>query len=203
MFLTRPTANTAQTMADKFSIKELIEFERFCRDNALWDEMKKCFAPDSTVNISWFKGSGWGFIDASSKQGMRAPHKIYNTLVWINQQKAFALTLATIELPSIINGIKVMVQSEAKLVYRLQKTDELWYITAFESIYEKDSIVPVYPNNELNISPNQLSKYRDSYAGMCYIADMNQRSLADDLPGIDRPDLVDKLYQDAEKWIME
>ncbi len=32
--LKKPSANTAQDLMDKFNIKELIEFERFCRDNA-------------------------------------------------------------------------------------------------------------------------------------------------------------------------
>ena len=65
--LNRPMNNTAQDRADKFDVKELIEFERFCRDNALWDEMKKCYAPGAAVDISWYQGSGYGFVDASGK----------------------------------------------------------------------------------------------------------------------------------------
>jgi hypothetical protein len=42
MFLKRPIQNTPEEILDKFSVTELINFERFCRDNAQWDEMKKC-----------------------------------------------------------------------------------------------------------------------------------------------------------------
>ena len=65
MLLKRPLANTPEARADKYDILELIRFERYCRDNALWDEMRKCFSPDSFVNISWYQGSGDGFVTAS------------------------------------------------------------------------------------------------------------------------------------------
>ena len=52
IFLTRPVINTKEERNAKADILELINFERFCRDNAQWDEMRKCFAKDSFVNIS-------------------------------------------------------------------------------------------------------------------------------------------------------
>lgn len=52
IFLTRPVNNTEEERNAKADILELINFERFCRDNAQWDEMRKCFAKDSFVNIS-------------------------------------------------------------------------------------------------------------------------------------------------------
>ena len=54
IFLTRPVINTEEERNAKADILELINFERFCRDNAQWDEMRKCFAKDSFVNISWY-----------------------------------------------------------------------------------------------------------------------------------------------------
>ena len=67
MILTRPMPANPQQALDKAAIRELVEFERYCRDNALWDEMKKCYTEDSHVKISWFEGTGHGFVDASSK----------------------------------------------------------------------------------------------------------------------------------------
>ena len=43
IFLTRPVINTEEERNAKADILELINFERFCRDNAQWDEMRKCF----------------------------------------------------------------------------------------------------------------------------------------------------------------
>ena len=57
-FLTRPQPMTEAQRADKAEIMELLNFERFCRDNALWEEMRTCYAEDSIVDISWYHGSG-------------------------------------------------------------------------------------------------------------------------------------------------
>ncbi len=201
--LTRPMNNSAQDMANKFSVKELIEFERFCRDNALWDEMKACYSSDATVDISWYQGSGYGFVDASSKSQIAGTHKIYDTLVWLNGDKAFALTMATVEIRRLLDGAFVSILTDAKLVYRLVKADGLWHITAFTSIYEKDSIMPIYPNRNAHIDPAALAGYRQSYAGMCYMNHLDARPINEDLPGIDRPVLVDALYDAAQKWLEE
>ncbi|MBC8921736.1 bile acid 7-alpha dehydratase, partial [Escherichia coli] len=39
MLLTRNEPFTAEKIQAKTDILELVQFERFCRDNALWDEM--------------------------------------------------------------------------------------------------------------------------------------------------------------------
>ncbi len=199
--LDRPMNNSAEDIADKFSVKELIEFERFCRDNALWDEMKKCYSPDATVNISWYQGSGYGFVVASSQINLVAPHKIYNTLTWLNGDKAFALTMATVEIRQTLDGAAVSICTDAKLVYRLVKREGVWHIIAFTSIYEKDAIVPVYPNRNIHIDAGELSAYRSSYAGMCYMNHLAGRPTNENLPGVDWPELVEELYEEAGKWL--
>ena len=201
MLLERPGVNTTQEMLDKASVKELLEFERFCRDNALWDEMKKCFADDSVVTISWYQGSGHGFVEASSKMKMRAPHKIYNTGVWLNNDKAVAIMLATIGIRMEIDNTPVTVLSDAKLIFRAKKIDGLWFIAAFDSIYEQDSIVPVLPNCNFNLPKSELSGFRQSYACLSYSMHRNGLPVNSELPGIDRPDLVDLLYRELDEWL--
>ena len=201
MILTRPGKATSEEMLEKNAIKELLEFERFARDNDLWEEMKKCYSKESVVDISWYTGSGEGFIDASAALGMRGPHKIYNTQIWLNGNKAVALMMATIQLRYEIDGIEVELQSDSKLVFQVEKQNGLWMIAAFTSIYEQDRMIPVYPNNQLIIPKDQLGDFRSSYACMSYMNYKNGRPINNDLPGIDRPDLVEKLYQDLDKWL--
>lgn len=47
----------------KMSIVDLIVRERIARDGGQWDEMASCWHPESTIEVSWFKGSGTQFID--------------------------------------------------------------------------------------------------------------------------------------------
>ena len=84
-------------MLNKFAINELIEFERFCRDNALWQQMHGCYSKDSRVTVSRYKGDGCGFVEESSKMKTIAPHRIYNTLIWLNSDRAVAVTMAYTE----------------------------------------------------------------------------------------------------------
>lgn len=65
MLFTRNKPYTNETLLAKEDILELIQFECFCRDNALWESMETCFADDSYINISWFKGNGNEFVASS------------------------------------------------------------------------------------------------------------------------------------------
>jgi hypothetical protein len=202
MILTRPKIKAYQDTIDKANVKELIEFERFCRDNALWEEMDQCFLKDSNVNISWFQGTGSEFVEASKKMTTRAPHKIYNTEIWLNGDKAVAIMLVTIQSRTDIGGYLVELWSDAKLVFRVQKNDDQWYIKSMECIYEKDSLVPVYPNSRTTLEMEELSNFRQSYACLSYVLSKNGYEVNGDLPGLDRPELVEKLYKEADEWLM-
>lgn len=204
LILTRPRNCTLTEMKDKAAVKELVEFERFCRDNALWDEMKKCFTEDSIVDISWYQGSGYGFVEASRKMKTRAPHKIYNTEVWLNGDKAVAIMMTSIQTRTELNGITMDLSSDAKLVFRVVKKDELWYILSFTGIYEQDSLVPAYPKNNANLPDVKLEGYRQSYACLSYVLDkVNSTPVNNNLPGIDKPDLVKNLYSEIDRWLQE
>jgi len=201
MILTRPMPADPQQAMDKSAVRELVEFERYCRDNALWDEMKKCYAEDSHVKISWFEGTGHGFVDASSKWTERAPHAIHSVMVWLNGDKAVSFMTATIELRANIDGHQVEISSDATIIYRLCKIDGVWYIVNFQSIYEKDTIIPVFPDGGFTIPTGEIEKYRPSYAGIIYLTKQKGGMVNEELAGIDRPDLVEKIYNETDRWL--
>ena len=43
--------NTLEDVVDKFNIRELIEFERYCRDYKLWDEMRPLYHDDAKIVV--------------------------------------------------------------------------------------------------------------------------------------------------------
>lgn len=156
MLFERNRPYTQDTLLDKENILELIQFERFCRDNSLWDSMYECFAEDSMINISWFKGSGKAFVDASREMNRYAPHQIYNSQIWINQDRAVAIMQATIQTRLPINEVQMQLNSDAKIVYGLVKQDDTWYINTMECVYEKDSLAPVVPST-ISLPANALN----------------------------------------------
>lgn len=201
MLFKRPIPNTEQSIIDKLNVIELIQYERFCRDNAMWEEMKKIYAENSTVTVSWFHGTGKEFVDASSKTNTYSQHKLYDTLVWINNNKAVSITMATIQLRSSVNGYPMELSSDVRLMCRTQKIDGVWYIISMDAIYEKDSLISVYPNSNITIPAEEMSKFRPSYASLSYFLSKQGLKVNNDLPGIDRPETINKLYQEADDWL--
>jgi len=193
--------NTAEEIIDKFNIKELVEFERYCRDQKLWDEMEKCFHPDSSVNISWFSGTGHEFIEASKKMQSNAKHKINDTLIWLNKYRAVVEMMATIHISGELDGFPVDLMSYSRLHFRVEKRDGIWRISSFDSIYEKDLLVPVYPNNQIVIQGEQLRKYRPSYASLSYMLAKEGYDIDINLAGEDKPETIEKLYETSAKWL--
>ncbi len=201
MFIKRPLVNTEEDRNAKYDIQELIHFERFCRDNEQWEEMRKCFAKDSFVDISWFQGTGDDFVTASKNMNIYGPHKIYNTLTYINGVKAVSITMASLQIRMPINGTMYEVTSDTKLLFRTQKSDGQWYIVGFTSIYDKDVIAPIIPSVSVSFPDSALEGLRESYACLSYAGASSGRTINNDLPGRDRPDLVEKSYKDMEEWL--
>ena len=203
VFLTRPKTATEEERNAKADILELINFERFCRDNAQWDEMRKCFAKDSFVNISWYKGDGDGFVTASAASPIYAPHKIHNSLTWVNGDRAVTVMMATIQNRRTIEGVECELSEDTQLLFSTRKIDGQWYIVRFESIYEQDRMIPVLPDATLSLDRSVLDGFRQSYACMSYCMEMSGGGANQELAGRDRPETVEKTYDDLRKWLEE
>ena len=75
--------NTPEELADKENIRELVEWERYCRDYEHWDQMRACYHDDATVCTSWTTANIDDFVEGSKKRASIPPrHKIFNTIVW-------------------------------------------------------------------------------------------------------------------------
>lgn len=202
MFFERPmNKNTVDDIIEKFNIKELIEFERFCRDQKLWEKMKECFHKDSFVKISWFSGSGYEYIDASQRLKSSGKHRMYNTLIWLNSNRAIAESTVSIQSRNELDGIAVDLISYLRLHYRVEKRDEVWKVFSVDGIYEKESLVPQYPNSRLHVPEDKLKGYRASYAYLSLIIDKENLDLNSNLPGEDRPELISELYNLSNRWL--
>lgn len=197
MLFTKPVTTTVQELLDKNAVRELIEFERFCRDNALWDEMRRCFMPGATVTVSWYQGGAAGFIDASRRMESPAPHKLNNTLVWLNEKKAVAVTMASIQIRKTINKVPCDMVSYVRFLYKTQKVDSEWFVESMDCIYEKDCLVPVLPGGFTSGSP----VVRKSYSTLAAVLGAEGYPIAGDLPGDDLPETVHALLREAEGWL--
>jgi hypothetical protein len=75
-----------------------------------------------------------------------------------------------------------------------------WRISGFDIVYLRDKFTPVIPGQVLAIDPEAVKAFRPSYRFMSYSMTSSGFPVPNDLPGIDRPDLVDALVREVYGW---
>lgn len=201
IILKRPVHVSHEARLEKEAVRRLLTFERYCRDNALWDEMRSCYLDDAVVNSSWFRGKGMEYIEALSHRKERAPHHIHCILVWTHGNRAVAMMETTLQQRTAIDGVPIDLAADAQMLYRLVRINGEWYIKEWTTIYEQDNIIPSIPNTPLNIDVAELAKCRPSCQFIEYLHKKQGKAFFDELPGHDRPESLEAIYEAADRWI--
>jgi SnoaL-like domain len=194
---------TAQLL-DRLAITETIFTERAARDLGGWEAMLATYHPDATLSISWFTGTAVEFVEASKKSydaGIRATHTIGQPLVTINGDRALALATCLITCPVEIAGVASVMTSSSVLHERLERVDGDWKIVTLNAEYVYDALAPSNPSEHLAIDPERVKGYRKSYSMLCYLHSETGYVTSQNLPGADRPDLVEQLVSADEAWL--
>lgn len=198
--------NSIDTTVEKFDIIETIHRERIARDHADWAGLASFYHPDSRIEVSWIRGSGEDFVEGSRRQvesGLRGHHQIGITIVDIVGDKAIARTNCEITLlsPVTIAGVEVELRSLTRLHYRLARVEGRWLITYMTCVYAKDTVMPVVPGDFIEIDAALLRSFRKSYRYLSYMMREAGHAVADDLPGLDRPDTISKVEEADMLWL--
>ena len=69
------------------------------------------------------------------------------------------------------------------------------------SIYERDTLTPAVPGQEVPTTAAELSRYRPSYRCLAWYFDRQGSPLSDDLLGDDRPEEVARHYAQERDWL--
>lgn len=111
--------------------------------------------------------------------------------------------LATIQIRKQINGVEMEVQSDSKIIYQVQRMDGCWYIAGMRAIYDKDALIPVYPASGISMDKEKINRYRSSYAALSYSLEAEGYEVNPQLPGRDKPELVQSIYDEVSEWLYE
>ena len=93
-----------------------------------------------------------------------------------------------------------MMSSHVRLLRRAERRAALWRPSGFDSIHLRDEIAATIPGQIVTIDPEAVSAFRASYRLLSYYLASRGFPVPDDLPGIDRPDLVDALVREVYGW---
>ena len=130
-----------------------------------------------------------------------APHELHSMLTWVNDDRAVSIVTATIRMRRPFDGVLCELSSDVQLLYRTRRVNGQWYICGFDSIYEQDRLIPVLPDTKLNLESEALQNYRQSYACMSCFAEKSGIPTNQELAGRDRPETVQALYSELDRWL--
>jgi len=188
---------------DVVAVSQLVLRERLSRDLGLWDQMRDCYHDDSIVRISWLKASGPEFVRHSKEmaaRGVQASHRLGPIHVTLAGDRAIAQFTGTIDIPSTLKGIDVMMSSDARFLVRPERGAGVWRLFGFDIVYLRDEITPIIPGQVVTVDPEAVRGFRPSYRFMSYTLASGGFPVPNDLAGIDRPDLVDALVREVYGW---
>ena len=189
---------------DENLIDNLIQRERTARDTARWQDMADCYSSDSSVDVSWFQGSGKDFAKLSSEMAGGAIytfHMMCPAVVTLKADRALAETGCAIHGLAELEGVEIDIVSHSRLLWRVQRQGPDWIIAGMRAYYLSDAIVPADPTQIPKIDHGLFAGLRRSYRSIAYVMAKSGFPVRDDLPGIDKPQTVAFLRSQEEQWL--
>ena len=194
--------NAEQSVA----IQNLVHRERRARDFQAWDEMADCYHPDAEVEISWFRGSAADFVEGSKRiaaAGTRSIHQMAPSVITVRGNRALSDTGCEIHVLAALDGVDMIVSSQARLLSRVERRNELWRLSGFRTLYVWDTLMPVRPSRVPDLDEAELQRLRPSYRHLSYVMGRLGHAFPDDLPGVDDPETERLLRLKEEAWLGE
>jgi hypothetical protein len=195
-------------LADPVTERELyalVTRERLARDTGDWDLLLDLYWPDSTVRVTWFTGTIAEFVSVSRDQHQRGRGRGMHIIDPVRclhcGNRALVESRGQILIRPKLSGVECDVTSWGRFVSTIERRDGTWRLVTFDTIYSKDRIDPVIPGTMPDLNPQLLSTARTSYRFLTYLNRTAGYQVPDDLPGTDRPDLVNSYLTEAETWV--
>lgn len=188
------------------AVTALVLRERQSRDRARWQEMSDCYTPDATIAMSWFNGPAATFVQQSRSMdvgGSRGVHRLSPPTVRVCGDRAVAELPLVIEFRTDVDGTQADLCSFARSQYRAVREGGTWRIGAITSVYERDTLTPAVPGTTLPVTAQAFAGLRPSYRCLAWHLGRNGYPVPGDLPGDDRPEVVQALLAADGEWLTQ
>lgn len=188
----------------KTDIADLIIAERMARYDGNWDRMASFWHSDSSVELTWFQGSGAAFVGASNKVvNPNSPnfHMMAPSLITLNGDRAVAETPCTVLGFARVGEVECCVDSFVRLMWRVRRDEGRWLLAGLRCLYIRDMMQPCDPTTTPRLDEAKLTRFRLSYRYAAYHSAEAGVEISDDMAGTDRPDTVTALRAGEERWL--
>lgn len=196
--------NWSLKFADRAAVADVIQRERGARDGRIWADMAACYHPDAFVDVSWFRGGGDAFVEASrtvAEGPTLSFHSMSPAVVTIKGDRALAETGCSLHGMTELDGVDVALVGYTRLFWRALRSGDRWLIAGLRAMYISDMLLPRNPSRVPQIDDDALRTFRASYKYLSYIITKRGRTIQSDLPGIDRPESVVSLRAGEQQWL--
>ncbi|MCS0603446.1 nuclear transport factor 2 family protein [Streptomyces sp. LP11] len=157
------------TLLDKQDIADLMT-GWIHRDLGAWDRLRELFHPDGRIEVTWFEGLAYDFVDASERMGasdFRAKHLITSPVVSFSADgtRAVAETNAVIIGESVRLGLGC--NGHNRFIDRLEKRDGTWRILDRKSVYDFGTFT--FPAGVVDVDREAVARHPREYAALAYL----------------------------------
>ena len=203
---TEPPPQGTNEWADRIAITDVIMRERWSRETHNPEVAASCFSPGAWIEVSWFKGTAAQFIESAKRP---SPPDTVNfdsmspPVIWVRNDRAIVETSCAVHTALKLDGTEVINISFTRLLWRVERLEDQWLIAGLRGIYIRDTLQTSGPNQELKLDEKKLAGFRKSYRYLSYVLTANGRPVRDDLPGVDRPEIVDALRAGERQWLKQ
>jgi hypothetical protein len=203
----RPTGvvPSSEQAAQLWTIADLAQRERWARDAQDWALLEESYYPQSRIFLTWFDGPAAEFVAASRAMaqvpGGHATHDLGPTLVDVNGDRALADTRCAILFRREFEGVACELTAYCRHVSRVEREDGRWRLRTLVGVYEKNTLAPVVPGTAPRLDLDRLATYRRSYDFQAYHRAQSGHTVHHDRPGVDRPDLMERLVEADRQWL--
>ncbi len=190
-------------VADKLTIRELVENWAVWRDARLWDRFRTVWHADGRMMATWFQGGFEEFIKVNDEgwaRGVRILHFLGGSAIDVAGDRAIAQTKMTISQRAPVDGVICDVVCTGRFYDFFARRDGRWGLVLRQPIYEKDRLDPVDPAARLVLDRDLLNRFPEGYRHLAYLQAKIGYKVKPDMPGIEGPEL-DALYARGARWL--
>lgn len=190
-------------LADRLTLRELIENWAIWRDAGMWERFRAVWADDGRMMATWTQGTADEFIAMNREgwaKGVSILHFLGGFTADVAGDRAVTQTKMTISQRAEVYGVLVDVVCTGRFHDFLSRTAEGWKMRLRQPIYEKDRMDPVDPAASVVLDAEVLARFPEGYRHLAYLQSAIGYPVKDDMPGLRGP-RVEALYAAGAAWL--
>jgi SnoaL-like domain len=204
--MSAPTTDEGAVAAqlDRLAIKELVDNWIMWRDGRNWERFYEVCHPDCVMVTTWGGLTSPQEFAASAQrgfdQGDRMLHSVGGAVVELAGTRAISQSKMRIMQRGPVDGVMCDVTCIGRCYDFFEKRERRWGLVLRQPIYERDSIVPVNPDESVTLDPARLARYPEGYARLAYLQEGLGWPIIPTMPTETGPQLA-KLYAQGKAWL--